>query len=138
MKKLLFPALLLAPMAQAHDVACPKFYPWEDTRLAEVPYRHQGVGIVAKSELTGASAMGSPPSVKPPMEFRGAPERKIKGGIEIEMPLDTRWFVCYYGTGGSITWWEKLRHDPKRVKRCTLKILDKVGTDPMDVTFVCK
>ncbi|NNG25128.1 hypothetical protein [Telluria aromaticivorans] len=37
-------------------VECPKFYPSEDTVLAEVPYRHQGIGMVPKAWLQGASA----------------------------------------------------------------------------------
>lgn len=138
MKKLLFACLILTSTAQAQEVACPKFYPWEDTVLAEVPYRHEGKGVVAKEELSGASAMGSPYNFKPPIEFIGGPAKNVKGGADIEMPLDTRWFVCYYGKGTTIAWWEELKHDPNKVKNCTMKIRDKMGRDPMDIKFICK
>ena len=72
MTKLLFACLILAPAAQAQEVSCPKFYPWQDTVLTEVPYRHNGKGVVPKQELSGASAMGSPfNAAYPPIEFQG-------------------------------------------------------------------
>jgi hypothetical protein len=138
MKKLLLVLMTFVPIAQADEVDCPKFYPSEDTVLTEVPYRHNGKGIVAKQELSGASAMGSPYNFKPPMEFHGGHVNKVKGGTDIEMPLDTRWFVCYYGKGTTVAWWEELKHDPDKIKNCTIKIRDKVGRDPMDIKFVCK
>jgi hypothetical protein len=138
MKKFQYAWLILASTAQAQEIECPKFYPWEDTVLAEVPYRHNGKGVVARAELTGASAMGSPYNFKPPIEFQGGPVNKVRGGTEIEMPLDTKWFVCYYGKGTAIAWWEELKHDPNKVKNCTMKIQNKVGRDPMDIRFVCK
>lgn len=138
MKRLRLPLLLLMVPVQAQEIECPKFYPSEDTVLAEVPYRHRGTGVISKADLSGASGMGSPPSFKPPIEFRGGLVKKVKGGTEIEMPLDTKWFVCYYGIGTTIAWWEELKHDPDKVETCTLKIRNKIGNTPMAIRFVCK
>jgi hypothetical protein len=137
MNKLLLACLILAPAAQAQEVSCPKFYPWQDTVLTEVPYRHVGKGVVPKQELSGASAMGSPYNAPhPPIEFQGSTEKKLKGGVDLAMPTLTKYFVCRYS--GGVTWWEELKHDPKKVNGCTMKIRDKVGSDPMDISFACK
>jgi hypothetical protein len=137
-ENLLFACLALSSSAQAQEIACPKFYPWEDTVIAAVPYQHNGQGVVEKQELSGASAMGSSYNVKPPIEFRGGPETKVKGGTDIVMPTDTKWFVCWYGLGRSAAWWEELKHDPGKVKACVMKIREKAGRDPMDIKFVCR
>lgn len=55
MKKLLLACLISAPAIQAQVIECPKFYPWQDTPLSEVPYGHKGMGMVAKGRLTGGS-----------------------------------------------------------------------------------
>lgn len=135
MKRLLFILLCLPLAASATEVQCPKFYPWEDTLLAEVPYKHSGKGVVAREELSSASAMWG--DFNTPAEYRGGPERKVKGGFDVVMPPTTRWLVCWYGKGRTVSWWEELKHDPKRVKQCVLKIRDKSGSDPMDIRFTC-
>lgn len=138
MRYLLFACLVLASTAKAQEIECPKFYPWQDTVLAEVPYKHNGKGVVAKEELSGASAMGGDFNSKPPTEFIGGPSKKVKGGTDIQMPLDTRWFVCWYGRGRTVAWWEELKHDPDKVEECTMKIRNKVGREPMAIKFACK
>jgi hypothetical protein len=136
MRILLLACLILASTANAQEIECPKFYPWEDTVLAEVPYKHTGKGVVAREELSSASAMWG--DFNNPAEFHGGPENKVKGGTDIVMPPNSAWFVCWYGRGRTIGWWEQLKHDPDKVKGCTMKIRNKVGRDPMDIKFVCK
>jgi hypothetical protein len=125
--------LALAPQAHAQVVECPKFYPWEDTVLAEVPYRHQGKGVVAKGRLRGATAYTG--------EFNGQAElqgmrKDVKGGFDVQYgfaPGELKWLVCTYG-GGDIAWWEQL---DSKVTSCKLSVR-KAGTDPLDVRMTCK
>lgn len=133
MNKLVFSSLLLSTAAQAQVVECPKFYPWQDTQLAEVPYQHNGKGIVKKRALSGASGFIG--------EFNNAGElqgdiRKVKGGLDVGLPSETKWLVCWYGKTGDISWWEELKLGSK-VTSCTLQIREG-GKDPMDAKMTCK
>jgi hypothetical protein len=134
MKNLLLVGLLASSTAQAQVAECPKFYPWQDTVLAEVPYQHKGKGVVAKQRLAGAGAFWG--DFNDTAEIHGGPEKRVKGGTDTEMPANTRWLVCWYGPGRSISWWEELKADGK-ASRCTLQVRDG-GRDPMDIKMVCK
>jgi hypothetical protein len=126
-------AALVAPAVQAHVVECPKFYPWQDTPLAEVPYRHKGQGFVARSVLRGAVMYTG--------EINGKAElvgdaRKMKDGREVAYgfePGESKWLVCSYGDG-SVTWWEQM--DPKATS-CLVRTRDG-GRDPMGVKATCR
>lgn len=132
MKPALLLLLALAPAARAQVIECPKFYPWEDTPLAEVPHQHKGKGFVAKSALRGAGMYGG--------ELRGQGElqgdaQKVRGGWDVRhgfAPGDQKWLVCTYG-GGDVTWWEQI--DPK-VTSCIVKTRGS-GRDPLDVKATC-
>lgn len=132
MKALLL-VCLIAPAAAAQVIECPKFYPWQDTQVAEVPYRHKGKGIVAKSKLSGAAMyVGEAGGTG---ELQGD-TRKVKGGRDVHHGFaagQQKWLVCSYGAG-DITWWEQL--DP-RVTSCMLRMRDG-GRDPMDARLECK
>lgn len=134
MRGQLLACLVLVSAAQAQEIECPKFYPWQDTALTEVPYGHAGKGVVKKRELSGAAVMVD--DFNMPGDLHGGDQRKVPGGVDIQFPADATYFVCYYGDR-TIAWWEKLKHDPKKVKGCTLKMRDKVGRDPMNIRFVC-
>jgi nitric oxide synthase oxygenase domain/subunit len=54
MRTALFSLLFVVPIVQSQVVECPKFYPWPDTQVAEVPYQHKGTGFIAKAKLAGA------------------------------------------------------------------------------------
>lgn len=133
MKKILFAYLIVGPAAQAQVIECPKFYPWQDTPLTEVPYRHKGKGIVARRPLSDASAFAG--------EFNGASElqgvrKDVKGGYDVQLPGVTKWFVCYYGEGRDISWWEQI--DDSKITRCTLRVRNKNSEGMMDATMTCK
>jgi hypothetical protein len=125
--------LVLAPAAAAQVIECPKFYPWQDTQIAEVPHQHRGTGFVAKAQLSGAGMYEG--------ELNGRGElqgdrRKVKGGWDVRhgfAPGGQKWLVCSYGAG-EVTWWEQL--DPK-VTSCTLQTREG-GRDPMDIKATCK
>lgn len=126
-------AALVAPAVQAQVVECPKFYPWQDTPLAEVPYQHRGQGFVAKSVLRGASMYTG--EINGKEELVGDP-RKMKGGREVAYgfePGESKWLVCSYGDG-SVTWWERM--DPKATS-CLVRTRDG-GRDPTDVKATCR
>jgi hypothetical protein len=131
MKTLFLIGLLVVPLVQARPIECPKFYPWEDSRLTEVPYQHNGTGIVSKSRLTGAGVFEG--------ELNGRGERvgmrrDVKGGYDVEfgfMPGEQKWVVCSYGKAGEINWWERL--DPKAT-RCVLQVR---GTGQLSASVDC-
>jgi hypothetical protein len=81
MKACLLILLAVAPAVRAQVVECPKFYPWQDTVLAEVPYGHKGKGMVTKERLTGAGLTVG--------EFNGGGDmqglrKNVKGGHEVD------------------------------------------------------
>lgn len=131
MKLLVFGCLLLASTTRAQTVECPKYYPWEDTAIAEIPYRHNGKGLVKRHRITGASAFIG--------EMNGAGELQgrrtdLRGGYDVELPLNIRWFVCEYGD--NTRWWEELKLGP-HVKRCAIHVREN-RKDPMDAKLVCQ
>jgi hypothetical protein len=133
MKRLIFASVLLASAAEAQVIECPKFYPSEDTPLAEVPYQHKGKGFIAKARLNGASMFTG--EINGQVELHGD-RAKVKGGWNVRYgfaPADVRWLVCSYG-GGDIAWWEQL--DTKTTS-CQLE-LREMGSDPMSVKLTCK
>jgi hypothetical protein len=136
MKRLLFACALFSSAAQAQVYECPKFYPWQDTVLAEVPYQHNGKGIVAKRSLASASVMQDDFN-KPWAELRGGGEKKVTGGVDIDFPADVTWFVCWYGNDRSIAWWEKLKLDRDKVRGCTMQLRDD-HHNPKDIKLICK
>jgi hypothetical protein len=136
MSRLLFTCLLFGSAAQAQVYECPKFYPWQDTVLAEVPYKHNGKGVVAKRELVSASVMQDEFN-KPWGELYGSGEKKVRGGVDIDFPRDITWFVCWYGDGRQVAWWEELKLDQSKVQGCTMQIRDD-HRNPKDIKLVCK
>lgn len=136
MKRFLFFYLVFTSGAQAQEIPCPKFYPWDDTVLAEVPYQHNGKGVVAKQELSGANWMGGDFN-DTFGEMAGGVE-KVNGGVDISVPKFAKWLVCWYGSGRAVAWWEALKLDNSPAKSCKIQIRNKVGRDPMDARLVCK
>lgn len=119
-------------VAQAQTVECPRAYPWEDTRLHEVPYRHNGLGVVAKGRLNGGAMFGGEGR---DLEQIGMPS-KVKGGKNISymFPADEmKWLLCTYGAGGDIQWWEQVS---SRATECTVEERGK-GRE-MTVRAVCR
>jgi hypothetical protein len=139
MKTLLHIACLVlctTPAAHAQVYECPKFYPSQDTVLAEVPYQHEGQGVVARRVLTSASVTRDDFN-KPSGELYGSGEKKVKGGVDIDFPANVTWFVCWYGEGRTVAWWEKLKPDQGKVQGCTMQIRDD-HRNPKDIKLVCK
>lgn len=133
MIKLRFALMILAPAAQAQVLECPKFYPWQDTVLTEVPYNHTGKGLVPKGRLAGAGLTIG--------EFNGGGDiqgdrKQVKGGWEVDFGVlrGRKWFVCHYEPGNT-SWWEQL--DDKETA-CKLKIVTKNSEGMMDATLRCK
>jgi hypothetical protein len=135
MRRLLFACLLLAPAAQAQVYECPKFYPAQDTVLAEVPYGHTGKGVVAKRALAGAAVMID--GFNMPGELHGGERRKVEGGVDVAYPASITWFVCYYGQGSAVAWWEQIKLDKHKARECVMQSRAG-GRDPMDIKLVCK
>jgi hypothetical protein len=133
MKACLLILLAVAPAVRAQVVECPKFYPWQDTVLAEVPYGHKGKGMVTKERLTGAGLTVG--------EFNGGGDmqglrKNVKGGHEVDYgTIDgPKWLVCAYGPG-NVTWWEQL--DSKKAA-CRLQVRERNTKGMMDATLTCK
>jgi hypothetical protein len=133
MKSLLLASILLASSAGAQVIECPKFYPWQDTPMTEVPFRHTGKGFVAKAKLSGAGMFTG--------EANGQEEligdrTKVKNGWDVQHGFaggEAKWLVCSYGSG-EITWWEQIG---SRVTSCKIEAR-KAGRDPMSVKATCK
>jgi len=123
--------LILSPAVQAQVIECPKFYPWQDTPLAEVPLKHKGKGVVEKTRLDDATVTAG--MVNGGSDLHGS-IKKVKGGriVEYRMPDGQKWFVCYYG--GDIAWWEEL---DSKVSLCKLEV-KKNSEGMMDATLICK
>lgn len=124
----------LAPVVHAEVIECPKFYPWQDTPIAEVPYRHKGQGFLAKSKLLSASMFTG--EIDGKAELVGE-QHKVKGGWDVHHGFtkgESKWLVCFYGERGTVAWWEQI--DPK-VTRCVVQTRDG-GRDPMDARATCR
>lgn len=133
MRRILLALLLPLPAMGAQVIECPKFYPWQDTRLAEVPYQHRGKGFVAKARLTGAGMYIGELNGRGELQGDG---RKVKAGWEIQHRFtqgELKWLVCSYG-GGTITWWEQLA---PQITACKLQIQDG-GANPLDIKVTCQ
>jgi len=141
MSKLLFVALLLPAAVQAQVVECPKFYPWQDTSLAEVPYGHKGVGNLSKAPLMSGSMWGREPR-REGVELIGE-TKKVKGGFDTRYafgPDEDKWFACWYGKDGIVQWWEKM---DKTSTNCVVEVRTTVArtdypNDPVSVKATCK
>jgi hypothetical protein len=131
MKSIIFVCLLLGSSVKAQTTECPKFYPSEDTRLTETPYNHSGKGVVKRAELTDASTFVG--EINGGGEIQGG-RKDIKGGYDVELPVNLRWFVCEYGN--SVQWWEELKLNPKNTS-CTMQIRKQKGY-PLEAKLVCK
>jgi len=136
MKTLLLACVLVAPVAHAQEIACPKFYPSEDTILTEVPYQHSGKGLIAKQELSSADWMGG--GFNDTFGEMVGDRQKVKGGMDIAVPAFAKWFVCWYGGGRAVAWWEELKPDTMKTRSCEIQVRNKIGRDPMDIKLVCK
>lgn len=141
MTRILLLALLFPFPALAEVVECPKFYPWEDTTLAEVPFGHSGLGNVVKSPLAGASIWEREPRGKG-TELVGE-TRKVKGGSDTRFrfgPVEEKWLACFYGRDGSIQWWEKLARTSTScmVEARTAGARKDYPNDPISVRVSCR
>jgi hypothetical protein len=138
MKKLLFAWLILAPaaQAQAQDISCPKFYPSEDTVLAETPHQFSGKGVLKKQELSGANWMGG--DFNDSFGEMAGGSVKVRGGVDIAVPGFAKWFVCWYGGGRAVAWWAELTPATVNAGKCRIQLRNKTGRDPMDARLVCK
>jgi hypothetical protein len=135
MKRLLLICLFIVPAAQAQEISCPKFYPSEDAILTSVPYQHSGKGVLKKQELSGANWMAG--DFNDTFGEMAGGSDKVKGGMDITVPTVAKWFVCWYGGGRTVGWWEELK--PGAIKgRCKIRVRNKIGRDPMDIKLVCK
>ena len=133
MKRILLACIFIAPAASAQVVECPKFYPWQDTPIAEVPYQHKGKGFVAKAKLAGAGMYTG--EINGHGELMGD-SRRVKGGWDVQHGFAAgaaKWLVCSYGRG-DITWWEQI---DGKATACKVEVRDG-GRDPMSVRATCR
>jgi hypothetical protein len=132
MKALVFALLAVSTSTtRAQVTECPRFYPWQDTRLAEVPPQHKGTGVLTKSRLASAAMYAG--ELGGQAELQGD-RQKVKGGWDVLYGFargDARWLVCSYGA--QITWWEQM--DPKATS-CKLEVRDG-GRNPASAKVSC-
>lgn len=101
--------------------------------LAEVPFKHQGKGLVSKAELSGAGVyLGA---FNGDMQLAPSTVKQVQGGTDSYF-LPAAWLVCDYG--GGISWWEQLQLDPHSATSCILQSRKKVGRSPMDISLICR
>ncbi|MDB5745472.1 MAG: hypothetical protein JWP72_320 [Massilia sp.] len=135
MRAVLLACLIVAPVAQAQVIECPKFYPWQDTVLAEVPHGHKGKGLVRKGQLMDATLNEGEFNQRSFGELQGG-RKNLKNGWEVDYPSfpGPKWFVCFYEPG-NVTWWEQLDNKPLS---CKLKVVKKNSKGMMDAALTCK
>jgi hypothetical protein len=107
MRKTFLMCVLLAPFVHAQTVECPR--------------------VSQGAKLTGAGAYFDKQT-----EIQGA-RKEVKGGFDIELPLNTAWLVCEYGAAQK---WEEVKPDPK-IKSCTLRVRE-TKKEVEDIKLTCK
>lgn len=120
----------MSAAAQAQEITCPKFYPSEDA------IQQDGQGVLKKQALSGASWMGG--DFNDTFGEMAGGSKKVKGGTDTAVPTFAKWFVCWYGGGRAVAWWQALRPDIVKAGICTIQLRDKTGRDPMNARLVCK
>jgi len=106
MKILLLAAVLLASPTRAAEqhIECPARYPVEVIKLPETGKWDTGL-VMGQLPLEGGGMATGPLARR--AELRGS-ERKIKSGFETRFGFNRnedppeKWFLCYYGAGGSV------------------------------------
>ncbi len=136
MKTVLFACLLVSAGAQAEEISCPKVYPAEDVMLPDATPQQSAKGILKKQVLSGASWMGG--EFNDTFGEMAGGSKKVEGGMDTAVPTFARWFVCWYGGGRAVAWWQELRPELVKAGNCTIRLRDKGGRDPMDARLVCK
>lgn len=135
MKTLFFACLLVSAAAQAQEISCPRFYPSEDVILADVPSRHGGKGVLKKQELSGAGWMGG--DFNDTFGEMAGGTNKVKGGTDTAVPSFAKWFVCWYGGGRAVAWWQELRPETVKAGNCKIQLRDKTSRDPLEARLMC-
>ncbi len=107
MRKILLTGIFLTSGVSAQTVECPK--------------------VSQGAKLTGAGAFFDKQT-----EIQGA-RRDVKGGYDVELPLNTAWLVCEYGAAQK---WEEVKPDPK-IDRCTLRVRES-KKEVKNVKLTCK
>lgn len=107
MRTILLICLLLVPRVQAQTVECPR--------------------VSQGTKLTGAGAYFDKQT-----EIQGA-RREVKGGYDIDLPLNTAWLVCEYG---ALQAWKEVKPKPK-INSCRLRVRER-RKELTDVKLTCK
>ena len=136
MKLPLFACLLMSAAVEAQEVSCPRFYPSEDFILTDGSSQRSGQGVLKKQELSGASWMGG--DFNDTFGEMAGGSKKVKGGLDTAVPTFAKWFVCWYGGGRAVAWWQELKPDLVKAGSCKIQLRDKAGADPIDARLVCK
>jgi hypothetical protein len=106
MKILLLAVVLLALPTRAAEqqIECPARYPVEEIKLPETGKWDTGL-VIGQLPLEGAGMATGPLAQR--AELRGS-EQKIKSGFQTRFGFNRnedppeKWFLCYYGIGGSV------------------------------------
>jgi len=136
MKISLLAYLFLSTAAQAQEIVCPRFYPSADVIVSDVSYQQGGKGVFKKQALSGASWMGG--EFNDTFGEMAGGSKKVKGGTDTAVPTFAKWFVCWYGNGRAVAWWQELRPEFVKAGNCKVQLRDKAGRDLMDARLVCK
>lgn len=136
MKISLLVFLFLSAAVQAQEISCPTFYPSEDFVFAGASDHRGGKGVLKKQELSGASWMAG--DFNDTFGEMAGGSRKVKGGMETSVPTSAKWFVCWYGGGRAVAWWQELKPELVKAGSCRIQLRDKTGRDPVDARLVCK
>lgn len=136
MKTVFFTCLLVSAGAAAQEISCPKFYPAEDVMLPVASPQQGAKGILKKQALSGASWMGG--DFNDTFGEMAGGSKKVKGGMDTAIPGFAKWFVCWYGGGRAVAWWQELKPEVVKAGNCKIQIRDKASRDPMDARLVCR
>jgi hypothetical protein len=79
------------------------------------------------AKLTGAGAYFDRQT-----EIQGA-RREVKGGYDVELPLNTAWLLCEYG---ALQAWKEVKPEPK-INTCKLRVRER-RKEVTDVKLTCK
>jgi hypothetical protein len=98
--------------------------------------QHNGKRVLKKQALSNAGWMGAGFN-DTSGEMAGGKD-KVKGGVDIAVPTFAKWFVCWYGGGRAVAWWEELKPETMNARECKIQIRNETSREPMDIKLVCK
>lgn len=132
MRRLILVCLMLSSVSQAQEISCSARHPAKDIVFDEGS--NSLSMIPANQLLLGGGMYGSDP--REHAELKGD-YQKFKGGYKLLFKFpgnEPKWFACYYGQGGGVVLFHKMKDN---YKSCTVEIRNKPD-NKVSAKIACK